>query len=224
MLLHDFSPQNAALFGHHLLSGSLTPSDQDKSGGLGLNLMPSDFGSNNISNMLPPSSQMKQHPFYAQGSSPDESSPIKSSDDPRPSSPVEAGSNAPKEESMDVKPSLESFRSQESKSGASNDGSTKGSEQNTPDKANVDSSKSNADSDVDMATRAESLAIEKEKSTSSPSSAAADSPTPADTPTESRRTSGESEKRSLPEDSGREAASAAGSASNSPQKRQRVAV
>ncbi|POM75144.1 MADS-box transcription factor, partial [Phytophthora palmivora] len=88
MLLHDFSPQNAGLFGHHpMLSGGMPGEFHDsKNGVIGLNLVPSDFSQGG--SVHP---QQLQHPKdqYCdpgkQGNSPN-----KSSGD-RPTSPVGSG-------------------------------------------------------------------------------------------------------------------------------------
>ncbi|KAG1689886.1 hypothetical protein DVH05_018701 [Phytophthora capsici] len=85
MLLHDFSPQNAGLFGHHpMLSGGMPGDFHDsKNSVLGLNLVPSDFSHGGAGSVHP---QQMQH--YVPSKQTD--SPEKSSGD-RPTSPASNG-------------------------------------------------------------------------------------------------------------------------------------
>ncbi|KAG6586537.1 MADS-box transcription factor [Phytophthora cinnamomi] len=90
MLLHDFSPQNAGLFGHHpMLSGGIPGDFHDsKNGVLGLNLVPSDFSHGGAGSVHPQQLQQAKDPYYVPSKQND--SPDKSSGN-RPGSPVGSG-------------------------------------------------------------------------------------------------------------------------------------
>lgn len=258
MLLHDFSPQHAqGLFGHHPMMGpggsGMPPPDHlhDKNGVIGLNLVPSDFGSGG--GMLPPTPQMKQQSYYLQSSSASSTrnpSPVKSSGAPRPSSPVAAGTEASSSkdnasnqpDSVDVKPNAQSsasFGNQENKGVFGSDRAQQPQDhQERSDDKSVDMSMPGAgtskpasshDQNVDMdGSSTRDLPPRDDKQSGYAMNTGESSPSAqlsnVDTPTESRR-AGESEKRSHPDAFEREAAaSSAGSASSSPQKRQRVIV
>ncbi|KAL7685043.1 putative transcription factor, MADS-box [Plasmopara halstedii] len=78
MLLHDFSPQNAGLFGHHpMLGGGMQGDFHDsKSSVLGLNLGPSDFGQSGAGSVHPQQFQQCKDAYYTQNKQAD--SPDKS--------------------------------------------------------------------------------------------------------------------------------------------------
>lgn len=221
----------------------------DKNGVIGLNLVPSDFSQGSMG-MLPPTPQMKQQSFYLQsssGSSTRNPSPVKSSGAPRPSSPVgtgaepasSSGSTSNESGSGDGKPNAQPSTSFGRESPGTLDSEREQQPQHqqerSADKSAVsstsgtESSKAANDLDVDMdASTPRDLPSRDDKqlgfNTSTEDAGPSAEPSPVDTPTESRR-SGDSEKRPHPDTFEREAAaSGAGSASSSPQKRQRVIV
>jgi hypothetical protein len=222
----------------------------DKNGVIGLNLVPSDFGQGNMVGMLPPTPQMKQQSYYLQSSSASSTrnpSPVKSSGAPRPSSPVGTGAEPPASSgsasnesgSGDGKPNAQSSTS----FGRENAGAPDSEREQQPqpqqegsaDKSagmpmpGTESSKATHDQDIDMDASTprdlpprddKQLEVNRTTGDAGPSA----EPSPVDTPTESRR-SVDSEKRPHSDTFEREAAaSGAGSASSSPQKRQRVIV
>ncbi|KAE9048682.1 hypothetical protein PR003_g3952 [Phytophthora rubi] len=90
MLLHDFSPQNAGLFGHHPMLGGGMPGDfhDSKNSVLGLNLVPSDFSHGGAGSVHPQQLQQSKDMYYVPSKQND--SPDKAAGN-RPGSPVGSG-------------------------------------------------------------------------------------------------------------------------------------
>ncbi|CAI5701935.1 unnamed protein product [Peronospora effusa] len=67
MILHDFSPQNAGLFGQNPMLGGVIPGEfhDSKSSVFGLNLVPSDFSQGCGNSVHPQQPQQTEDPYYA---------------------------------------------------------------------------------------------------------------------------------------------------------------
>ncbi|GMF41983.1 unnamed protein product [Phytophthora fragariaefolia] len=101
MLLHDFSPQNAGLFGHHPMLGGGMPGEfhDSKNSVLGLNLVPSDFSQGGAGSVHPQQLQQSKDPYYVQSKQSD--SPDKSTDN-RPGSPAGSAEQSDDQNAGDV--------------------------------------------------------------------------------------------------------------------------
>ncbi|ETP33694.1 hypothetical protein F442_17823 [Phytophthora nicotianae P10297] len=221
MLLHDFSPQNAGLFGHHpMLSGGMAGDFHDnKNSVLGLNLVPSDFSHNGAGSVHPQQLQQSKDQYYAQSKQTD--SPDKSSGD-RPSSPEQSGDKQSDEIVCKVEQSSETEKEQPQQDDAtsSNEDSQSAKENETTDKATPEKA---------LSPKRKSKEVNQDnsraRSTPSKSDDVLDaSPTKAPT-SESRAASTTSEaKASSSTDTEKRSRSEVLTTASSPHKRQRVAV
>ncbi|ETM35875.1 hypothetical protein L914_17292 [Phytophthora nicotianae] len=221
MLLHDFSPQNAGLFGHHpMLSGGMAGDFHDnKNSVLGLNLVPSDFSHNGAGSVHPQQLQQSKDQYYAQSKQTD--SPDKSSGD-RPSSPEQSGDKQSDEIVCKIEQSSETEKEQPQQDDAtsSNEDSQSAKENETTDKATPEKA---------LSPKRKSKEVNQDnsraRSTPSKSDDVLDaSPTKAPT-SESRAASTTSEaKASSSTDTEKRSRSEVLTTASSPHKRQRVAV
>ncbi|KAF1774429.1 hypothetical protein PC129_g10091 [Phytophthora cactorum] len=225
MLLHDFSPQNAGLFGHHpMLSGGMAGDFHDnKSSVLGLNLVPSDFSHGGAGSVHPQQLQQSKDQYYTQSKQAD--SPDKSSGG-RPSSPVSGGEPSGDKQSDEVackveKPS-EKEHSQQDDASNNIEVSLSAKENETADKSTPEKA---------LSPKREQKEVNHDDSHARSNPSKSDdvldaSPTKAPTTSESRAasTTSESKASSSTDTEKRPHSEVRGTASTSPHKRQRVAV
>ncbi|KAF4127429.1 SRF-type transcription factor (DNA-binding and dimerization domain) [Phytophthora infestans] len=216
MLIHDFSPQNAGLFGHHpMLSGGMTGDFHDnKSSVLGLNLVPSDFNHGGAGSVHPQQLQQSKEQYYAHSKQTD--SPEKSLGD-RPISPEASGDKPSDEVVCKVEKPTEKEQSRQDDE-SNNEDSQSAKENETTDKAKS------------LSPKREPKEVNRDDSHARSNPSKADdvldaSPTKAPT-SESRAASSTSESKasSSSDTEKRPRSEVRGSASTSPHKRQRVAV
>ncbi|KAL4161564.1 hypothetical protein PRNP1_002118 [Phytophthora ramorum] len=232
MLLHDFSPQNAGLFGHHpMLSGGIPGDFHDsKNSVLGLNLVPSDFSHGSAGSVHPQQLQQPKDPYYVPSKQND--SPTKSSGD-RPTSADSGGepsgdNGAPQSDEAVCKvekPSVNSQEQPQQDDGAPNncdDAQAAKENETVAEKSTADSAplspkrepKPSTGSQEDPAVTSNGSKC-SDIQDASPTKPASESRAPSTT-SESQALSSETEKRSRSE--------VLGAASTSPHKRQRVVV
>jgi hypothetical protein len=229
MLLHDFSPQNAGLFGHHPMLGGGMPGDfhDSKNSVLGLNLVPSDFSHASAGSVHPQQMQQPKDPYHV---------PTKQTDSPEKAAgngPVGGGEPsgdtgaAPSDEVVcKVEKMAEAEQQQPQQDDArSNSDDTQAAKENeaTTDKAAPESSPASPKRD--------SKQISQEDPAAHSNASKADdildaSPTKAAPASESRApsTTSESQPSSSTESEKRPHSEVLGAASTSPHKRQRVVV
>ncbi|OWZ16932.1 MADS-box transcription factor [Phytophthora megakarya] len=221
MLLHDFSPQNAGLFGHHMLGGGMPGEFHDsKNGVIGLNLVPSDFSHGGA-----------VHPHQLQQSKDQYCVPEKQDDSPdkssgnHPTSPTGSGEpSGANETSQDDEPAckIEKSSETEEEQHQQDDDSNNSDDAQATKENETMTEKSKSESKV-LSPKREPKQVSQDES-SSKSSKADDvldaSPTKAAPASESRAASTTSDST----DTEKRPRSELGKTSTSPHKRQRVVV
>ncbi|EGZ25874.1 hypothetical protein PHYSODRAFT_478768 [Phytophthora sojae] len=222
MLLHDFSPQNAGLFGHHPMLGGGMPGDfhDSKNSVLGLNLVPSDFSHGGAGSVHPQQLQQAKDPYYVPGKQND--SPDKTTGN-QPGSPGEPSGDA---DVVKLEKTSESEKEQPRRADAPNssDDAQATKENDTmADKAEPEPSA--------LSPKREPKQISQDDRAAKPTSSKSDdvqeaSPTKAAPTSESRApsTTSESQSSSSADTEKRPRSDVLGAASTSPHKRQRVVV
>ncbi|KAG7387086.1 myocyte enhancer factor [Phytophthora pseudosyringae] len=230
MLLHDFSPQNAGLFGHHpMLSGGMPGDFHDsKNSVLGLNLVPSDFSHGGAGSVHPQQLQQPKDPYYVPSQQTD--SPDKASGD-RPTSPVGGGkpsgdNGAPQSDEAVCK--IEKHSDVE-KEQPQQDDTRNNSEDSQSAKENEKADKSSPESALSPKREPKQLSQDDSSAHANPSKSddiLDASPTKATPTSESRApsTTSESQASSSTDTEKRPHSEVLGAASTSPHKRQRVVV
>ncbi|KAL3667239.1 hypothetical protein V7S43_007473 [Phytophthora oleae] len=223
MLLHDFSPQNAGLFGHHhMLSGGMPGDFHDsKNSVLGLNLVPSDFSHGGAGSVHPQQLHQAKDVYYV---------PSKQTDSPEKSSSASPASNgepgAPQSDEVVCKiektSEKETEQPQQDDSSNNSEDSQSAKENETTDKATPESVRS---------PKCEPKQLSQNDSGARSNASKADgvleaSPTKA-APTSASRapsTTSESQASSSTDTEKRPHSEVLGATSTSPHKRQRVVV